>query len=185
MPEQELIKSSGFTMLELMVALAIVAILASVSLPQYEDYIKRAKIGAAIEFLAGTRTAATAALVTGDAADYLAPVSEPLEFLQCVTVTRYQQGRNGDCNTVHVEVWPNENLEEGIRLGTTRLLVLEGTLNASGGVDWRCGPFRNRSRTIDQQLLPSTCQDSIGRPRGRVCETGRQRTLAKRCARGR
>jgi len=185
MPKQELNKFSGFTMLELMVTLSILSLLVSISLPQYGDYVKRAKIGAAIEFLSGTRTAATEALVTGDAADYLVPVSEPLEFLQCVTVTRYKQGRNGDCNTVHIEAWPNENLDGGVRLGRTRLLVLEGTLNISGGVDWRCGPFRNSSRTVDPQLLPGTCQDAIGRPSGRVCETGRQRTLAKNCARGR
>ena len=185
MLEQDADKSSGFTLLELMVVVAIVSLLASISLPQYEDSVKRAKIGAALEFLAGPRTAATEALLTRNSAEYLAPISEPMEFLQCITVTRYKQGRNGDCNTVLIEAYPNENLEEGINLGRTRLLVQEGRLNASGGVDWRCGPFRNISRAVNPELLPGTCQDSIGRPSGRVCETGRERTLAKRCARGR
>ncbi|MBL4573903.1 MAG: prepilin-type N-terminal cleavage/methylation domain-containing protein [Gammaproteobacteria bacterium] len=177
-------KESGFTLLELMVVVAIIAILSSYALPEYSGYVKRAKIGASMEFLAGARTSATGDLLTGSEAGYQSPISEPMEFLQCVTVTRYRQGRNGDCDSVVIEAWPNEEFLEGVKLGTTRMLVMEGTLSTSGTVDWLCGPYRNSSRTIDSGLLPSSCQDTIGSPRGSVCETGRQLTLAKSCSRG-
>ncbi len=37
-------KNSGFTLIELMIAVAIVAILASVALPSYQDYVRRGRI---------------------------------------------------------------------------------------------------------------------------------------------
>lgn len=41
------LKPSGFTLIELMITIAIVAILAAIALPSYQNYIKRANIKAA------------------------------------------------------------------------------------------------------------------------------------------
>lgn len=48
-------KSKGFTLIELMITVAIVAILASLVLPSYTEYIRRAKITEATAALAGMR----------------------------------------------------------------------------------------------------------------------------------
>jgi type IV pilus assembly protein PilE len=47
---------AGFTLLELMIVVAIVAILASIAVPYYADYIKRAKIIEATSALSDLRT---------------------------------------------------------------------------------------------------------------------------------
>lgn len=45
----------GFTLIELMIVVAIIGILAAVALPAYQDYTKKSKVSAAIAGLAGSK----------------------------------------------------------------------------------------------------------------------------------
>jgi type IV pilus assembly protein PilE len=51
-------KASGFTLIELMVVVAIIGILAAVGIPQYRDYVVRAKLAEAYSTLSTLRTQA-------------------------------------------------------------------------------------------------------------------------------
>jgi type IV pilus assembly protein PilE len=46
----------GFTLIELMIAIAVIAILSSIALPSYTDYIRRSKISEATSALLAMRT---------------------------------------------------------------------------------------------------------------------------------
>ena len=52
-------KQQGFTLIELMIVVAIVAILAAIALPAYQDYIIRSQVSEAAVLLDGTKTSVT------------------------------------------------------------------------------------------------------------------------------
>jgi type IV pilus assembly protein PilA len=136
----------GFTLIELMIVIAIIALLASLGLPMYQDYTVRAKVSELILAATPAKTALTEAVQVGNAmpadlslsdqtSQYVASVvySRDTDKLGLITVTAKEQPRIGG-----------------------KKLQLKATLADGGQLSWSCGPAATDG--IDAKYLPASCK---------------------------
>jgi len=57
---------AGFTLVELMIVIAIIGILATIAMPYYQDYMARSKFGAALAELAGGKVGFDTRMMDGE-----------------------------------------------------------------------------------------------------------------------
>jgi len=63
-------KQQGFTLIELMIVVAIIGILAAIAIPQYQDYIARSQVNRALGEVSALKTAVEENLMRGNTVNY-------------------------------------------------------------------------------------------------------------------
>ncbi|HEY9957020.1 TPA: pilin [Neisseria meningitidis] len=158
----------GFTLIELMIVIAIVGILAAVALPAYQDYTARAQVSEAILLAEGQKSAVTEYYLNhgiwpGDNTSAGVATSSKIKGKYVkevevkngvVTATMLSTGVNKEIQGKKLSLWAKRQ---------------------DGSVKWFCGQPVKRANTatdaaitadtdtngkIDTKHLPSTCRDA-------------------------
>ncbi len=141
-------KSQGFTLIELMIVIAIIAILLALALPAYQDYTIRAKVGEGLSVAAAAKLAVSETcqseplLSITDADDVGYPTSVVSEYVSSISI-------NGTCDGTATIVVNTANTGAT----TNPQLTLNGNGSSAGRWQWFCNQTAGESRHV-----PSTCR---------------------------
>jgi type IV pilus assembly protein PilA len=142
----------GFTLIELMITVAIVGILAAVALPAYQNYTIRAQVSEGFQLAGGVQTAVS---------EYYANNGSFPADLTTIGMTaptgKYVSGitEAGTATTSTVTVaYGNAATNSKIQAGT---LILTGVDDGNGNIHWKCAPD---GTTITTQYVPSSCTNN-------------------------
>lgn len=135
------IQQKGFTLIELMIVVAIIGILAAVAIPAYQDYTIRARVTEGLNLASSAKLAVSETAISNNAlpatqaaTGYTSPAATP-------NVTSVVVGASGVITITYTAAAGG---------GT---IIMTPTLTANGDVTWDC-----TGGTLIAKYRPATCR---------------------------
>ncbi|HGG8501253.1 TPA: pilin [Neisseria meningitidis] len=161
----------GFTLIELMIVIAIVGILAAVALPAYQDYTARAQVSEAILLAEGQKSAVTeyylnhgiwpsdnsAAGVASSASDIKGKYVQKVEVNNgVITATMASSNVNNEIKGKKLSLWAKR------QDGSVKWFCGQPVTRAANNTakDDVAAANDNSNNGINTKHLPSTCRDA-------------------------
>ena len=159
-------KQQGFTLIELMIVIAIIGILAAFAIPDYNDYLTRTQVGEAVELLAGFKTPLQEYGSIENSwptmADFAA--TGRLGYVGTTNTQIYGtlSGKYANVSANVVGTYPQGIISATMKTGRANTQILTFT-TADGGASWACGNTTvgtavGTGTTITNKWLPNGCK---------------------------
>ncbi len=141
-------KQQGFTLIELMIVVAIIGILAAIAIPQYQDYIARTQVNRAYGEVSALKTAAEESLMRGDIPGDAASLGFTQSSLMASAPTVSYASGTGVLDITGT-------------LGDDASTAVNGTtveLSRSSSGVWTCDVGTSSANSWDESYMPTGCQ---------------------------
>jgi type IV pilus assembly protein PilA len=140
----------GFTLIELMIVVAIIGILAAIAIPAYQDYIARAQMSEAMSLASGLKTAVTEVY----SQDGSCPANESNGIAKATDIKgKYVASVTvgGTAPACTIEALMNST---GVSKGIQGKKLTLTMTNNNGSISWTC------TSDADQKYLPKACSST-------------------------
>ena len=142
----------GFTLIELMIVVAIIGILAAIAIPAYQDYTARAQVSEGLNLAGGMRTAITESFqVNGD----FSGLSAGEYDLESGAGTYVNLVEHSDAGVITITMRNAAPVNTNIRGDTWTLTPTVDTVNQRI-TGWVCAV--GGGSAIDAKYLPTSCR---------------------------